>query len=103
MRRPFGAQAPADWLIVGLGNPGPEYERTPHNVGFQVIAELAGAGTSRKPKKKFGGLLSDGRTGPGGARVAVLQPLTYMNDSGTQRRAGARRLQGRTRPRARRA
>ena len=83
MRRPFGAQAPADWLIVGLGNPGPEYERTPHNVGFQVIAELGRRWELPKPKKKFGGLLSDGRTGPGGARVAVLQPLTYMNDSGT--------------------
>jgi PTH1 family peptidyl-tRNA hydrolase len=83
VRRPFGAQAPADWLIVGLGNPGPEYERTPHNVGFQVIGELARRWDLPKPKKKFGGLLSDGRTGPGGARVAVLQPLTYMNDSGT--------------------
>jgi peptidyl-tRNA hydrolase, PTH1 family len=35
-----------------------------------------------KPKKKFGGELSEGRTGPGGPRVAVLRPQTYMNDSG---------------------
>ena len=82
MRRPFGGSAPADWLVVGLGNPGAEYERTPHNVGFQVIAELARRWDLPKPKKTFGGLLSQGRTGPGGPRVAVLQPLTYMNESG---------------------
>ena len=82
MRRPFGGSAPADWLVVGLGNPGAEYERTPHNVGFQVIAELARRWDLPKPKKSFGGLLSQGRTGPGGPRVAVLQPLTYMNESG---------------------
>ena len=82
MRRPFSGSAPADWLVVGLGNPGAEYERTPHNVGFQVIAELARRWDLPKPKKTFGGLLSQGRTGPGGPRVAVLQPLTYMNESG---------------------
>ena len=82
MRRPFGGSAPADWLIVGLGNPGPEYERTPHNVGFQVVAELARRWSLGKPRKVFGGLLSDGRISPGGPRVAVLQPLTYMNESG---------------------
>ena len=83
MRRPFGGVAPADWLVVGLGNPGPEYERTPHNVGFAVAHELARRWDLPKPKKTFNGLLSDGRAGVGGSRVAVLQPLTYMNDSGT--------------------
>lgn len=82
MRRPFGGSAPADWLIVGLGNPGAEYERTPHNVGFQVVAELARRWSLGKPKKQFGGLISEGRISPGGPRVAVLQPLTYMNESG---------------------
>jgi PTH1 family peptidyl-tRNA hydrolase len=82
VRRPFGS-ARADWLVVGLGNPGPQYERTPHNVGFRVVAELARRWELPKPKKTFGGLLSEGRTGPGGPRVAVLQPLTYMNESGS--------------------
>ena len=44
-----------------------------------------------KPKKKFGGLLAEGRAGIGGPRVALLQPLTYMNESGTLRGPGARR------------
>jgi len=83
VRNPFGGSAPADWLIVGLGNPGAEYERTPHNVGFQVLAELAGRWDLGKPKRKFGGLLGEGRAGIGGPRVALLQPLTYMNESGT--------------------
>ena len=86
MRRPLGGSAPVDWLIVGLGNPGAQYEHTPHNVGFHVIAELARRWELPKPKKKFGALLSEGRAGiPGGpqVRVAVLQPLTFMNDSGS--------------------
>jgi PTH1 family peptidyl-tRNA hydrolase len=82
VRRPFGGSAPADWLIVGLGNPGAEYERTPHNVGFQVAAELAQRWGFGKPKKRFGGLIAEGRTHPGGPRVAILEPLTYMNESG---------------------
>ena len=82
MRR-LGGSAPVDWLIVGLGNPGAEYERTPHNVGFAVVHELARRWDLGKPKKTFGGLLADGRAGIGGPRVGLLQPLTFMNDSGT--------------------
>lgn len=82
MRRPFGGSAPVDWLLVGLGNPGSQYEHTPHNVGFQVVAELARRWELPKPRQRFGALLSDGRAGVGGPRVAVLQPLTYMNESG---------------------
>jgi PTH1 family peptidyl-tRNA hydrolase len=73
---------PADWLIVGLGNPGSRYERTPHNVGFEVARKLSELWQLDGPKKKFSGLLAEGRTAPGGPRVAVLMPQTYMNESG---------------------
>jgi PTH1 family peptidyl-tRNA hydrolase len=84
MRNPFGGVTPVDWLVVGLGNPGPRYANSPHNVGFQVARELMerwGLGT---PKKKFGGELAEGRTrvGADSARVALLLPQTFMNDSG---------------------
>ncbi|MFP5387912.1 MAG: aminoacyl-tRNA hydrolase [Thermoleophilia bacterium] len=78
----FGAVAPVDWLVVGLGNPGPSYERSPHNVGFQVARALIERWGLGKPKKKFAGELAEGRARPGGARVAVLLPQTYMNDAG---------------------
>jgi PTH1 family peptidyl-tRNA hydrolase len=74
--------APVDWLIVGLGNPGAEYENTRHNVGFQIANTLAARWQLPKPKQKYRGLLSEGRTGPGGPRVAILLPQTYMNDAG---------------------
>ncbi len=77
-----GGSAPVDWLVVGLGNPGAQYERTPHNVGFQVVAALSARWGLGKPAKKWNGLYADGRTMPGGPRVGVLQPLTYMNESG---------------------
>jgi PTH1 family peptidyl-tRNA hydrolase len=73
---------PADWLIVGLGNPGPEYARTRHNVGFEVAERLADRWELPKAKAKYAGLLREGRAGPGGPRVAVLRPQTYMNDAG---------------------
>ena len=69
-------------LIVGLGNPGPEHARDRHNVGFDVAAELSRRWDLGRPRKKFGGLLSEGRAGPGGPRVAILLPQTYMNGSG---------------------
>src|ERR1039458_5904675 len=73
--------APVDWLIVGLGNPGAEYAGTRHNVGFEVAGELATRWGLSKPKARYRGLISEGCTGPGGPRVAVLMPQTYMNEA----------------------
>jgi PTH1 family peptidyl-tRNA hydrolase len=76
---------PVDWLIVGLGNPGSEYDRTRHNVGFEIARTLIDRWQLPKPKQRFKGLLTEGRTGAGGTdspRVAVLLPQTYMNDAG---------------------
>ena len=72
----------ADWLIVGLGNPGDRYARTRHNVGFEVANIAAERWELPRAKKKYGGLFTSGRAGPGGPRVAVLLPQTFMNDSG---------------------
>jgi peptidyl-tRNA hydrolase, PTH1 family len=65
-----------------MGNPGGRYDGTPHNVGFQVADALLARWDLPKAKKKFAGELSEGRTGPGGPRVAVLKPQTYMNEAG---------------------
>lgn len=85
-----GGIPPVDWLVVGLGNPGVRYERTPHNVGFQVARELAKRWSLGRSRTKFAGELYDGSarpsTGPAvgtdPARVAVLLPQTFMNESG---------------------
>jgi len=74
--------AKVDWLIVGLGNPGDEYRRTRHNIGFEVAALAAERWDLPRAKKRYAGLFTDGRTRPGGPRVGVLLPQTYMNDSG---------------------
>jgi peptidyl-tRNA hydrolase, PTH1 family len=71
-----------DWLVVGLGNPGDRYARTRHNVGFEVAALAAERWGLPRAKKRYGGLYTDGRAGPGGPRVGVLLPQTYMNESG---------------------
>jgi PTH1 family peptidyl-tRNA hydrolase len=65
-----------DFLIVGLGNPGAEYENTPHNLGFRVVDRLAGSMSvrvSRKENMSFVGL---------GANVVLAKPQTFMNLSG---------------------
>jgi len=82
VRRDRGASGKVDWLVVGLGNPGPRYEQTRHNVGFLVadlLRERWGLGRSAK---RYAGLYADGRIGPGLPRVAVLEPQTFMNDAG---------------------
>jgi PTH1 family peptidyl-tRNA hydrolase len=80
----FGRGAPADWLVVGLGNPGSEYEGSPHNIGFEVARELIRRWQLPNPKSRYRGLLSEGKvqTIPTHPRVAVLMPHTYMNDAG---------------------
>ena len=82
MRLPGRGAGPVDWLIVGLGNPGAEYAGTRHNIGFEVANELLARWDLPKPKSKYRGLFTQGRTGPGGRRVAVLEPQTFMNDAG---------------------
>jgi peptidyl-tRNA hydrolase, PTH1 family len=76
-----------DLLVAGLGNPGREYERTRHNVGWMVIDELARrhGGSFRS---KFDGQLSEVRLD--GLRVALLKPETYMNISGKSISAAGR-------------
>jgi PTH1 family peptidyl-tRNA hydrolase len=71
-----------DWLVVGLGNPGDRYARTRHNVGFEVAALAAECWGLPRARKKYAGLYTDGRPGPGGPRVGVLLPQTYMNEAG---------------------
>jgi peptidyl-tRNA hydrolase, PTH1 family len=75
--------ARADALIVGLGNPGRRYAGTRHNLGFEVAAELSRRWDLPKARKRYGGLITEGRTGPGGPRVAILLPQTFMNESGS--------------------
>lgn len=67
---------------MGLGNPGEGHAGTRHNVGFEVAQELSRRWELPRSKKRFGGLISEGRAGPGGPRTAVLMPQTFMNASG---------------------
>ena len=68
------------WLIVGLGNPGPEYQSTRHNVGFRCVELLAEKLNCRIDKARFQGLY--GQTVYGGAKLFLLKHMTYMNLSG---------------------
>ena len=68
------------WLIVGLGNPGREYEKTRHNAGFRAIDILADALGCKIDKMKFQGLY--GQVNYKGKKLFLLKPQTYMNLSG---------------------
>lgn len=74
-------------LVVGLGNPGVEYERTRHNVGYRVIEELARRHGLRSWRRQFSGLSASGPIGQ--EKVLLLKPTTYMNRSGQSVREAA--------------
>jgi PTH1 family peptidyl-tRNA hydrolase len=71
---------PIDWLIVGLGNPGPEYEHTAHNLGFLVVDRLAARGNVKVGRKDSMALVGQGTIAS--RRVLLAKPQTYMNVSG---------------------
>jgi PTH1 family peptidyl-tRNA hydrolase len=76
-----GGPAPTlDLLVVGLGNPGRKHELDRHNVGFMVVDELARRHAATF-KAKFGGHIAELRLAE--ARIAMLKPETYMNESGS--------------------
>ncbi len=77
------------WLVVGLGNPGPQYASTRHNIGFMTIAELAArAGERLKAAKGMHAETASTRLGeaglgiPGGEPLILATPRTFMNESG---------------------
>jgi PTH1 family peptidyl-tRNA hydrolase len=79
-RKEIGKDASDVVMIVGLGNPGKEYDRTRHNVGFDVVDAFARQYGIEVKKKKFGGLVGDGMIG--GKKVLLVKPQKYMNLSG---------------------
>lgn len=68
------------FLIVGLGNPGNEYENTRHNIGFKVIDNIAKEYNIEINRQKFKGMYGEGFIN--GKKVMLLKPTTYMNLSG---------------------
>lgn len=73
------------WLVVGLGNPGPEYATTRHNVGFLVADRLADTIGARLARHKRGhALAAEGKLGIPGAltHLVIVEPLSFMNESG---------------------
>jgi peptidyl-tRNA hydrolase, PTH1 family len=86
-------RTPFDWLIVGLGNPGKEYARTRHNVGQEVVTELARRRGETLKSGRDNALVAETRIGEGldAERAVLAFPLTYMNDSGHAVQALVRR------------
>lgn len=72
------------YLLVGLGNPGSEYERNRHNIGFMAVDEIAREYNFGAEKKKLQGIYRDGtiNTKDGPQKCIILKPQTYMNESG---------------------
>ncbi len=76
----FSKDDTSAWLLVGLGNPGREYEKTRHNAGFRALDLLAAQLGCNIDKCKFQGLY--GQTSHNGCKLYLLKPQTYMNLSG---------------------
>jgi len=68
------------WILVGLGNPGSQYQNNRHNIGFLAIDEIAGEYGLPAFTKKFQGEITEGRID--GEKVVLVKPMTFMNESG---------------------
>jgi len=80
---PSSSAAAVDtWLVAGLGNPGPQYAGNRHNVGAMVLEHLAGRVGARFSRHRTTTLLAEGRLRPGGPKLVLVRPLSYMNTSG---------------------
>lgn len=76
----FGRSGGISWLVVGLGNPGTQYESTRHNMGFLAVDKLAQEENFRFSKLRFKAWTATWEVG--GQKVLVMKPQTYMNLSG---------------------
>jgi PTH1 family peptidyl-tRNA hydrolase len=72
----------SQWLVVGLGNPGPDYAGTRHNVGQMVLAELAHRLSASFKNHRTNASVAEGRPFPGGPRFVLAAPRSFMNLSG---------------------
>jgi PTH1 family peptidyl-tRNA hydrolase len=87
--RRAGSGTPFEWLVLGLGNPGPKYARTRHNVGEDVVRLLAERHGATLKSGRDNSLVGEARIDD--HRVVLAFPLTYMNDSGLAAGALVRR------------
>ena len=87
IEKPKAPTVPITHLVVGLGNPGEEYERTRHNTGFLAVEAVAAAAGVRIDRAKFHALVCEATIG--GVRVLLMKPQTYMNRSGIAVREAA--------------
>lgn len=67
-------------LLVGLGNPGPKYEKNRHNIGFMAVDDIVRRHSFGPWKARFQGQIAEGRLG--GEKILALKPTTFMNESG---------------------
>ncbi|TFD64588.1 aminoacyl-tRNA hydrolase [Cryobacterium sp. Hb1] len=71
------------WLVVGLGNPGPDYAGNRHNVGQMAAAQLGDRLSSNFKRHKTAALVAEGHLAPGGPKLVLAKPTTFMNVSGS--------------------
>lgn len=82
-RRDAAPSSSADtWLVAGLGNPGPQYAGNRHNVGAMVVDLLADRLAARFSRHRTTTMLAEARVRPGGPKLVLVRPLSYMNTSG---------------------
>ncbi|CAN5149320.1 aminoacyl-tRNA hydrolase [soil metagenome] len=70
------------WLVVGLGNPGPDYSGNRHNVGQMVLAELADRAGATFRSHRANAMVAEGRIGASGPKLILAKPNSFMNNSG---------------------